>query len=96
MQKDLSYHQSAIQYNDMLAAASEEAAEKVEHPEVQKWCRSVAKQHRFHAKRHRSSLAKMERDEQDGTNEVNIDAKVAELVPATVEVEVDLDEQKEN
>lgn len=97
MQKDLTYHLSAIEYNDALAVVAEETADKVEHPEVKKWCRSVAKQHRFHAKRHRSALAKLEQGEGDEIKqEVHVEAQVAELVPATVEVEVDLDATKEN
>lgn len=60
MQKDASYHKSAIQYNEELAEKAEELAEKVEHEEVQRWSRSVAKQHRFHAGRHKKALAKLE------------------------------------
>lgn len=95
MQKDLSYHQSAIAYNDALAVAAHEIAGKIPHPEVQKWCRSVQKQHEFHAKRHRSALKKIEREmaQEEETNgqEFVVEAQVAELVPTTVEVEVNLD-----
>lgn len=59
MQKNVSYHESAIQYNEQLALEAEKQEQLVEHPEVKKWCRSVARQHRFHEKRHRASLAKM-------------------------------------
>jgi hypothetical protein len=59
MQKNVSYHESAIQYNEELALEAEKQEQLVEHPEVKKWCRSVARQHRFHEKRHRASLAKM-------------------------------------
>lgn len=59
MQKNVSYHESAIQYNEELAKEAEKQERLVEHPEVKKWCRSVARQHRFHEKRHRSALAKM-------------------------------------
>ena len=63
MQKDISYHSSAVQYNEGLAEAAEKLAETVEHPEVKKWCKSVGKQHRFHAKRHAAALAKLEKGE---------------------------------
>ena len=59
MQKNVSYHESAIQYNEQLALEAEKQEQLVEHSEVKKWCRSVARQHRFHEKRHRSALAKM-------------------------------------
>lgn len=59
MQKDQAYHESAIQYNEGLAEFAEELAPKLEHAEVRKWCTSVGKQHRFHAKRHRSALNKL-------------------------------------
>lgn len=63
MQDKSSYHRSAVQYNEALAAAAETQAEIVEHPEVKKWCRAIGKQHRFHAKRHKSALAKIEREQ---------------------------------
>jgi hypothetical protein len=90
MQKDVTYHRSAIQYNDALAVIAEEQAELVEHPEVKKWCRSVGRQHRFHSKRHRSALAKLEKStsESDEQNDDNIEAQVTTLVPTDVAVEV--------
>ena len=59
MKKDESYHESAITYNEDLAIVAEELAEVVPHPIVKKWCRAVAKQHRFHEKRHRAALDKL-------------------------------------
>jgi len=59
MQKDQSYHESAIKYNEGIAEFAENLAPELEHEEVQKWCTSVGKQHRFHAKRHRSALNKL-------------------------------------
>jgi len=59
MQKDQSYHESAILYNEELAEFAENLAPTLEHAEVQKWCTAVGKQHRFHAKRHRSALNKL-------------------------------------
>lgn len=59
MQKDQSYHESAIKYNEGIAEFAENLAPTLEHAEVQKWCTSVGKQHRFHAKRHRSALNKL-------------------------------------
>lgn len=61
MQKDQSYHEAAIIYNTRLAEFAEELAETLKDDEVQRWCRAVGKQHRFHAKRHQSSLANLER-----------------------------------
>jgi hypothetical protein len=59
MQKDQSYHESAIKYNEGLAEAAEILAPTIEHPEVQRWCTAVGKQHRFHAKRHHAALEKI-------------------------------------
>lgn len=59
MKKDEAYHLSAIQYNETLAVCAEGLADEVLNPVVQKWCRAVAKQHRFHEKRHRAALEKL-------------------------------------
>jgi len=59
MQKDQAYHKAAILYNEGLAEFAENLAKTLGHPEVQKWCVAVGKQHRFHAKRHRSALNKL-------------------------------------
>lgn len=63
--KDRSYHESAIVYNEGLALAAEGQAEKVEHPIPKKWNNAVAKQHRFHEKRHRAALEKLIQRERD-------------------------------
>lgn len=106
--KDVTYHRSAIFYNEELAARAEALVEEVEDPEVKKWCRSVGKQHRFHAKRHMSALAKLEKEpnEASGESDVAVEAQVAVLstsdVPveavtlAPAEVEVVTDLSKEN
>ena len=59
MQKDQTYHESAIKYNEGLAEFAENLAPTLEHEEVRRWCVAVGKQHRFHAKRHRSALNKL-------------------------------------
>lgn len=59
-QKDASYHEAAIQYNESLAGHAEDVAKELDHPEVARWSRSVAKQHRFHAGRHRKALEKIQ------------------------------------
>ena len=64
MQKDASYHRSAIQYNEELAEFAESLAGDLEDPEVARWSMSVSKQHRFHAGRHRKALAKLQTEEQ--------------------------------
>ena len=58
MPKDQSYHEAAIVYNEALAECAENLAPTLSNEIVQKWCISVGKQHRFHAKRHRSALNK--------------------------------------
>lgn len=63
MQKDQSYHESAIAYNEGLAEFAENLVPRLEHEEVKRWCTAVGKQHRFHAKRHRSALEKFLRKE---------------------------------
>jgi len=62
-EKTIAYHRSAIIYNEGLAEAAERIAPDLEHPEIQKWCKSVGKQHRFHATRHKKALAKLEAGE---------------------------------
>lgn len=64
MQKPASYHRSAVIYNEALAEAAEGLSEKLEDPEIQKWARSVGKQHRFHLKRHKLALEKIEAGEE--------------------------------
>jgi len=59
MLKDQIYHESAIKYNEGLAEFAETLAPTLENEEVRKWCTAVGKQHRFHAKRHRSALNKI-------------------------------------
>lgn len=107
------YHRSAIRYNEALAAAAEglENDPEITDEEVAKWGRGVGKQHRFHAKRHKAALAKLEKAEQAPENSGNqdvgqVEAQVATLEPADIpvevatltpaEVEVDVDLKKEN
>jgi len=60
MAKTASYHRAAVLYNQELADFAEALAERLEDPDVTKWCRSVAKQHQFHLGRHQRALAKVE------------------------------------
>lgn len=60
MQKDRSYHEAAIQYNEEIEEFANELATRLEHEEVSRWARSVAKQHHFHAGRHKKALAKFD------------------------------------
>ena len=69
MKKDETYPLSAISYNETLAVCAEELAEEVLNPVVQKWCRAVAKQHRFHEKRHRAALEKLRKRTAGGEKE---------------------------
>jgi hypothetical protein len=68
MQKDASYHESAIRYNEEIAKFAEDLEPTLEHDEVKRWSRAVAKQHRFHAGRHKKALNKLQSSDQD--NEV--------------------------
>ena len=100
MQKTVTYHSSAILYNYLLAEAARNAAEAVEHPVVKGWCVGIAKQHEFHAKRHRASLAKLESKNastESKTVEATVPATASVQVsePAPMEVEVDVDLSKE-
>lgn len=61
MQKDRVYHEAAIQYNEELAQFAEGLSERLEHEEVARWAKSVAKQHHFHAGRHTKALEKLDR-----------------------------------
>ncbi len=93
--KSVTYHRSAILYNEELAARAEALVEEVEDPEVKKWCTSVGKQHRFHAKRHKSALEKLESSTTETFNnsrfaeqETPVEAQVTTLQPADVPVEI--------
>lgn len=73
MKKDETYHNAAILYNEEIAVLAEGLVERINHPIVQKWPRAVAKQHRFHEKRHRAALDKLlkktaeaEKEQQNG------------------------------
>lgn len=68
MLKDASYHRAAIQYNGEIADFAANLADKLEHPEVERWARSVAKQHRFHLDRHEKALDKIERHQAKSVN----------------------------
>lgn len=72
MQKTEAYHQAAIQYNEGLAEAAEDLAPSLEHEEVKKWCIAVGKQHRFHAKRHKSALNKLQTKQDQDTSPVEV------------------------
>lgn len=64
MQKDRNYHESAIEYNEEIAefaeALSGRLKDKYGEQEPVRWSLSVAKQHRFHAGRHKKALQKLE------------------------------------
>lgn len=56
MQKDASYHRSAVQYNEELEKFARELAKRLEHPQIKKWALSVARQHKFYRIRHKKAL----------------------------------------
>jgi hypothetical protein len=73
MKKDETYHTSAITYNKEIAVLAESLVERIPNAVVQTWCQAVARQHRFHEKRHRAALEKLlkktaeaEKEQQDG------------------------------
>lgn len=72
MQKDQSYHEAAILYNEGLAEYAEKLAPTLPHAEVQRWCTAVGKQHRFHAKRHKAALEKILSKQASEVNVENI------------------------
>lgn len=57
--KDESYHESAVYYNEEVQKAIEKIAENIAHPVPRKWALSVARQHKYHAGRHRRALTKL-------------------------------------
>ena len=59
MLKDKSYHESAVLYNDTLAAAAEKLLSEVEHPYVKSWCHNEIKRYRSHARKHRAALERV-------------------------------------
>lgn len=59
MEKDATYHESAIQYNEELADFANKLSKRLKHEEIARWSRAVAKQHNFHAARHKRALRKV-------------------------------------
>lgn len=60
MQDKELYHADAVEYNKVLAESAEALAETLNDPTVKKWNRGIAKQHRYHEKRHRSALSSLQ------------------------------------
>lgn len=56
MRKDLSYYESAIEYNAAIAEFAEQVAPTLKNEEVRRWCLALAKKHRFHETKHRRAL----------------------------------------
>jgi hypothetical protein len=99
MQKNVTYHSSAILYNEMLAEGAREAAEKVEHPVVKGWCTGIANQHDFHAERHRRALEKLKNASDTSTTveaAVPATTSMEASMPVSTEVEVDHGLNKEH
>jgi hypothetical protein len=63
MQDSIVRHRDAVHYNEALAVAAENVAAELEHEEIKGWATGVGKQHRYHEKRHRAALAKLESNE---------------------------------
>lgn len=85
MQKDQAYHEAAITYNEGLATCAEQLVETLGHEEVQRWSKAVAKQHRFHAKRHQSALDKLKAQAEE-PEKIDLSAAGQTEPLATIEV----------
>lgn len=59
-EKDVQYHRDAIRYNNLMADAAYKVAKEVKTKQIQHWARSIARQHREHAKKHRKALWRKE------------------------------------
>jgi hypothetical protein len=59
MPKDASYHKAAIRYNEELAVFADNLSSKLENDEIQRWARSVSRQHKIHAGHHRKALKRL-------------------------------------
>lgn len=70
MQDKLIYHEDAILYNEAIAEEAEGLNDQLRDPEIKKWARAVAKQHRHHLKRHRSALRKLQAGEEPESIEI--------------------------
>ncbi len=95
MQKDANYHESAIRYNEELAAFAEDLSERLKHEVIKQWSRAVAKQHRFHAGRHKKALIKMLAEDQEDTvaRTEDPDPTPEQVANATTSIQ---DEQKDD
>lgn len=78
MQKDASYHKAAIQYNEELADFAEGLADRLDHEEVSRWCRSISRQHKFHAGRHKKALSKLEEDPMSIEDDEDVETAVVD------------------
>lgn len=92
MAKDLAYHKAVVHYNEELAAAAEKLAEEIEHETVKKWCVSVGKQHRAHAKRHQKAIDRLYNElvattEPTPAEEQELPAEVEQMVEALADVQ---------
>ena len=90
----ITYHRSAVEYNDALAEVAREKAESVEDPTVKKWCTSVMKQHEFHGDRHRSALEKLLSKQAEETPQHPIELE-SELTTQAAETAMGKHEQQE-
>lgn len=96
MYKDVSYHTSAVAYNEGLAETAESLVEKVDHPEIKRWCAAVGKQHRFHAKRHQAALDRLTAVEQASANgtEPHVDKEEKDLVEEQTDLTTESESQE--
>lgn len=85
MGKSATKNEDAVVYNEELANLAEELAVRLEDEDVKKWCAAVAKQHRFHERRHRKALARRaEKNVEEEMSETNI-SEVHEAEPSVEE-----------
>lgn len=92
--KDENYHIQAIEYNEKLAVYAKRLGEQLEHPEIKRWCKAVEKQHRYHLKRHKTSLRRLQDgpdvDYRDAGSGKYVDEEYAKANPATTVAEVEV------
>ena len=68
----------AVRYNQVIAEAAEGLLKELTHPEIREWVTSIAKQHRFHEKRHRRNLKKLSSTAENSPQEAPKEEKTIE------------------
>jgi len=80
VEKDQSYHEAVAFYNREMAQFAAELAERVDHPEPQRWCKGIAKQHEYHARVHERKANRPTA----GISVTMVESKVEDVVGAQI------------